>query len=365
MDEHPIEREGSGDDGLGAGAPQPSDTNLPAGTQNIVFDRLPLSERSYVLSALRQETVGGVLLLIAAVVALIVGEHAAGRLVRRPHRHRGRADSARTSTCRSRSGRPTACSRSSSSSPASSSSASSSLGTLRTPAQAASRSSPRWRHGRARAALRRPSPRSATAMRRRAGASRWRPTSPSRSPCSPSSGRKLPVALRAFLLTLAVVDDLGAIIVIAIFYTDDFSSRWLAIAVALHRRLWLVCSTGASHAWWVYLPLALAVWTFMHASGVHATVAGVALGLLTRVRARPRRDRVPRRPARAPHPSALGRDLRAAVRVLLRGRRPSIGGFGDALTDPVAIAIVVGLVVGKPSASSAAPGWRPGSPAPR
>src|SRR6478609_3586857 len=70
------------------------------------------------------------------------------------------------------------------------------------------------------------------------------------------AGSNLPNALRAFLLTLAVVDDLGAIVVIAVFYTDTIALDWLAGAVALlafyallqHRRV---------QAWWVYVPLAL------------------------------------------------------------------------------------------------------------
>ncbi|HBJ72259.1 MAG TPA: Na(+)/H(+) antiporter NhaA, partial [Actinobacteria bacterium] len=96
-------------------------------------------------------------------------------------------------------------------------------------------------------------------------------------------GRRLPVALRAFLLTLAVVDDLGAITVIAVFYTDHVSLIWLAASLAC-----LAAYAWAQHrrvtAWWLYVPVALLAWGFMHASGVHATLAGVVLGLLTRAR---------------------------------------------------------------------------------
>ena len=99
-------------------------------------------------------------------------------------------------------------------------------------------------------------------------------------------GSKLPVALRAFLLTLAVVDDLGAILVIAVFYSDDFSPLPFAISVA-GMVLWWFLQRRRVRAWWVYVPLALVVWTLLHESGIHATVAGVALGLLTRVQARP------------------------------------------------------------------------------
>ncbi|MFT4296344.1 MAG: Na+/H+ antiporter NhaA [Micropruina sp.] len=91
-------------------------------------------------------------------------------------------------------------------------------------------------------------------------------------------GRGLPRALRLFLLTLAVVDDLLAIVVIAIAYTEHISGPMLAGALvavivfgALVRLRWT--------AWWVLLPLAVVAWGFMHASGVHATIAGVLLGL--------------------------------------------------------------------------------------
>ncbi|MSY94870.1 MAG: Na(+)/H(+) antiporter NhaA, partial [Actinobacteria bacterium] len=96
-------------------------------------------------------------------------------------------------------------------------------------------------------------------------------------------GRRLPVALRAFLLTLAVVDDLGAISVIAVFYSTHLELAWLSLAI--------ICFVGYAIAQrrrvrsaWLYVPLALLAWYAMHESGVHATVTGVVLGLLTRVR---------------------------------------------------------------------------------
>ena len=81
-------------------------------------------------------------------------------------------------------------------------------------------------------------------------------------------GCGLPRALRVFLLTLAVVDDLLAIVVIAIAYTEHISGPMLAGALVRLRRT----------AWWLLLPVAAVAWAFMHASGVHATIAGVLLG---------------------------------------------------------------------------------------
>src|SRR4051812_34587040 len=86
----------------------------------------------------------------------------------------------------------------------------------------------------------------------------------------------LPSALRTFLLTLAVVDDLLAILVIALFYTASLSVVPLLLAFLplalfgflVHKRV---------RRWWLLLPLALLTWTLIHASGIHATVAGVLL----------------------------------------------------------------------------------------
>jgi NhaA family Na+:H+ antiporter len=159
-------------------------------------------------------------------------------------------------------------------------------------------------------------------------------------------GPKLPVALRAFLLTLAVVDDLGAILVIALFYSDGFSALPFALAVAGMAAWWLLQRLRVS-TWVVYVPLGLVVWALMHASGVHATVAGVALGLLTRVH---------RDPGEAVSPADRYehsvRPLSAGVCVPLFAFFSAgvtfVGLGGDAITEPVAVGIIVGLVLGKP-----------------
>jgi NhaA family Na+:H+ antiporter len=88
----------------------------------------------------------------------------------------------------------------------------------------------------------------------------------------------LPTALRTFLLTLAVVDDLLAITVIAIFYTDHLSLGPLALAIIPIGLFGLAVQRGI-HYWWLLLPLAAVAWALVHASGVHATVAVVALAL--------------------------------------------------------------------------------------
>ena len=96
-------------------------------------------------------------------------------------------------------------------------------------------------------------------------------------------GSRAPAALKVFLLTLAVADDLGAIAVIAIFYSGGISWAWLAGAVATLAATAALARLGVRHLA-VYVALAGVVWLAVFESGVHATVAGVALGLLTPAR---------------------------------------------------------------------------------
>ncbi|WP_159046579.1 transcriptional repressor LexA [Streptomyces sp. XY413] len=91
----------------------------------------------------------------------------------------------------------------------------------------------------------------------------------------------LPAALRAFLLTLAVVDDLGAILIIAVFFTSDLNLWALAGAFA-GLALFYLLQRLRVRGWWWYVPLGLAIWALMYNGGVHATVAGVAMGLILR-----------------------------------------------------------------------------------
>jgi len=156
----------------------------------------------------------------------------------------------------------------------------------------------------------------------------------------------LPSALRSFLLTLAVVDDLGAITVIAIFYTDAFDVAPLVVAIGVFA-LWWFLQRRRVRAWWVYLPLAFIAWTLVHASGIHATVAGIVLGLLMRVRPDPDEERSPAE--RVEHDL---RPLSAGVAVPIfaffaAGTPISVSAFQAMLDDPAAIGVIVGLFVGK------------------
>ncbi len=160
-------------------------------------------------------------------------------------------------------------------------------------------------------------------------------------------GRRLPVALRAFLLTLAVVDDLGAIAVIAVFYSDKFSLPWFVAAIAM----FIIYAVAQKMRWtspFLYIPLALLAWYFTHESGVHATVAGVVLGLLTRVKADPGEGESPAdRLAHRIHPLSAGIAVPIFAFMAAGVDLRSIG-ITSALTEPVAIGIILGLVLGKP-----------------
>lgn len=103
----------------------------------------------------------------------------------------------------------------------------------------------------------------------------------------------LPAALRAFLLTLAVVDDLGAILIIAVFFTSDLDFWALGGAFAGLVAFYAL-QRFRVRGWWWYAPLAITTWALMYNSGVHATVAGVAMGLILRTTRD--KERTPRLP---------------------------------------------------------------------
>ena len=90
-------------------------------------------------------------------------------------------------------------------------------------------------------------------------------------------GRYLPPALRVFLLTLAIVDDLIAITIIAVVYTEGLQLQWLLLALVPLAAFAVLVQRGVI-TWWVLAPLGVLTWALVHASGIHATVAGVLLG---------------------------------------------------------------------------------------
>ncbi|MFB9183643.1 Na+/H+ antiporter NhaA [Dactylosporangium sucinum] len=158
-------------------------------------------------------------------------------------------------------------------------------------------------------------------------------------------GTHLPAALRTFLLTLAVVDDLLAIVVIAVFYTASLSWLPLLFAAVPLGLFALVVRTRAvpgAVLGAVLLPLAVLSWVLVHESGVHATVAGVLLAFTV-----PAGGDGTDRAARFEH---RWRPLSAAVAVpvfAFFAAGVTLGGSDGALAGPVVAGIVAGLVAGK------------------
>lgn len=160
-------------------------------------------------------------------------------------------------------------------------------------------------------------------------------------------GRKLPVALRAFLLTLAVVDDLGAISVIALFYSDKFAILWFAAFLFSILAYWLLQKYRVSSSI-IYIPLVILGWYFCYKSGIHATIAGVAFGFLTRVRLDPGEKKAPADTLiHIIHPISAGIAI-PVFALFAAGIDLRATGIIEPLQSPIAIGIMVGLVVGKP-----------------
>lgn len=160
-------------------------------------------------------------------------------------------------------------------------------------------------------------------------------------------GRGLPVALRTFLLTLAVVDDLLAIVVIAVFYTASIDFLALG-AAALCIALFAVLVRRRRPRWWLLVPVAVVAWGLMHESGVHATIAAVALGAV--VPARPIHGESGPRTHRYEH---RVRPLSTAIALpvfafFAAGVSVADAGGGTAVVaEPVFAAVALALVVGK------------------
>jgi len=158
----------------------------------------------------------------------------------------------------------------------------------------------------------------------------------------------LPSALRTFLLTLAVVDDLLAIVVIAVFYTEGLSIGFLGLTLVPLALFGLLVQRGIGSIW-VLVPLAVAAWGLMHASGVHATVAGVLLAFTVPVTSgSAERFEHRLRPLSAGVAVPVFAFFSAGVAV------GGLSGLGASLGDAVAVGIVVGLVAGKATGISLA-----------
>ncbi|WP_347110368.1 Na+/H+ antiporter NhaA [Paenarthrobacter sp. S56] len=160
----------------------------------------------------------------------------------------------------------------------------------------------------------------------------------------------LPAALRTFLLTLAVVDDLIAIGIIAFFYSTGLQPLML-LAALVPLGLFTLLVQKRIRSWYLLLPLALAAWALVHASGIHATVAGVLLGFAVPVVAAGRKGEPAEGPAEhfehrlRPFSAGFAVPVFAffSAGVALGGPE----GMAAAFRDPVALGVAAALVVGK------------------
>ena len=196
-------------------------------------------------------------------------------------------------------------------------------------------------------------------------------------------GKMAPGPLRAFLLTVAIVDDIGTIVIIAIFFSSGLSFAWIGAAALCAMLVYALRRLSVRHLA-PFVALAALLWIAVHESGVHATIAGVILGLLT-----------PAKPFHEPGPTAdvisdqlsdirdepdrdvsegtmqqVARFAEEAASPLARmetavhpwsaylilpvfalanaGVALSLSGIGDVFTSMLGLGIVLGLVVGKP-----------------
>lgn len=151
------------------------------------------------------------------------------------------------------------------------------------------------------------------------------------------SGALLPSGVRILLLSLAVIDDLLAIALIAVLFTKGFAAGWLLGGLALCLVWRALLQDGRSTPWPLLVLVAVAAWVAIHASGVHATVAGLLLGLLAPVGAGHRLEhRV--------HPFSAG--VAVPIFAIAAAGIP-LGAAADFPGDPVAMGILLGLLVGK------------------
>jgi Na+:H+ antiporter, NhaA family len=158
-------------------------------------------------------------------------------------------------------------------------------------------------------------------------------------------GDRIAPSLRLFLLAIAIIDDVIAIVIIAIFYSSHLSLAWLAAAVVILAAIAGMRLLGVWRISWYVLP-ALALWVAVHESGIHATIAGVALGLLT--------------PTGKVSGRAVLEDLEHRLHPIsafvvvplfaLANAGVDFGGgvLGDALGSTLTWAVVAGLLIGKP-----------------
>jgi Na+:H+ antiporter, NhaA family len=158
-------------------------------------------------------------------------------------------------------------------------------------------------------------------------------------------GKRVPLGVKVFLTALAIADDLAAVLVIAIFYTNQIAWWALALAGACFLFLLLVNWLQVEHPL-PYLLLGLAMWTAMLQSGVHVTIAGVLLAIAMPSHSASGRTSLARRFEHALHPFVTF--LIMPVFALANAGLKLTGGIRETLSQPIALGVLLGLMFGKP-----------------
>lgn len=162
-------------------------------------------------------------------------------------------------------------------------------------------------------------------------------------------GSRVPTSLKVFLTALAIIDDLGAVVIIALFYTGNVSLMDLGLAAAVTAALVAMNRAGVTRLWF-YLILGAALWFFVLRSGIHASIAGVVLALTVPLRASPGRpDDMAGSPLhRLEH--ALHRWVAFAIIPIFGFANAGVSFSGvtvSTLVDPLTLGVALGLLVGK------------------
>lgn len=158
-------------------------------------------------------------------------------------------------------------------------------------------------------------------------------------------GNRVPLSLKIFLTALAVIDDLGAVLVIAIFYTSTIVWLYLGLAIAIFG-LMLLLNKLKVVSLLIYLPLGVAMWYFMHHSGVHSTIAGVLFAFaLPSYEKNGKTDpsELLQKALHIPVPYII-----LPIFALANTAIVCLSGFNNFFDESLGFGVIVGLVVGKP-----------------
>ena len=159
-------------------------------------------------------------------------------------------------------------------------------------------------------------------------------------------GKRIPPSLRLFLLTVAIVDDLGAVIIIAVFYTEiDAGTLYWGIGAMVFLAGLVLANRRRVHRLWIYLLLGLGLWYCVLNSGIHATIAGVIFAFTIPLRPLHRGDSML---LRLEHALVPWNSYLIVPLFGFANAGVALGAIGlDNLLDPVPLGVLLGLFLGK------------------